>query len=198
MDICFDHTRGQCSRGDSCRFSHHLPLNGQIPPRPKTAGVCFDFTKGICKRGCVPCFFGHSVNSPFFPRPKERRARRMGPFLNKKPSSPHQEPPSGGKPDPSRHWGTPVINRHGPRLSPEILPLRRMSTPCPTPLHHLTHPRPPLPPICTRTGTRAGFHTTHRRRRRSTKAPRGVGLTAVPEAWGREWAWGWRQGQGWG
>eukprot|EP00740_Mantoniella_antarctica_P014268 CAMPEP_0181374198 /NCGR_PEP_ID=MMETSP1106-20121128/15868_1 /TAXON_ID=81844 /ORGANISM="Mantoniella antarctica, Strain SL-175" /LENGTH=111 /DNA_ID=CAMNT_0023492115 /DNA_START=138 /DNA_END=470 /DNA_ORIENTATION=+ len=62
MDICFDHTRGQCSRGDSCRFSHHLPLNGQIPPRPKTAGVCFDFTKGICKRGDA-CRFSHDTQA---------------------------------------------------------------------------------------------------------------------------------------
>ena len=34
LDICFDHSRGQCNRGDSCRFSHDLPANGQIPPRP--------------------------------------------------------------------------------------------------------------------------------------------------------------------
>lgn len=52
LDICFDFTRGTCNR-ENCRFSHDLPPNGQIPPRPKTAGVCFDFTKGICKRGYV-------------------------------------------------------------------------------------------------------------------------------------------------
>ena len=61
MDICFDFTRGQCNRGDNCRFSHDLPPNGQIPPRPKTAGVCFDYTKGICKRGYV-CPPAHEQN----------------------------------------------------------------------------------------------------------------------------------------
>eukprot|EP00808_Paulinella_micropora_P000741 g32362.t1 len=52
--VCFEFQRkGQCERGDSCRFSHEEGKAG-------TAPVCFAFQKGECERG-DSCRFSHDA-----------------------------------------------------------------------------------------------------------------------------------------
>jgi len=51
--------RGECDRGDSCRFSHDA-AGGDAPPRSSGRGVCYAFQKGECERGDA-CRFSHEV-----------------------------------------------------------------------------------------------------------------------------------------
>ena len=51
--VCFAFVKGNCTRGDSCRFSH----NKDAAP-PKASGVCYDWQKGVCERGDA-CRFLH-------------------------------------------------------------------------------------------------------------------------------------------
>ena len=53
--VCFDFQKGQCDRGDACRFSHMLGGGGG-----GGGGVCFDFQKGQCDRGDA-CRFSHML-----------------------------------------------------------------------------------------------------------------------------------------
>ena len=56
--ICFDFTKGQCSRGNACKFSHNIDLIITVNSREK--GICFDFLKGLCARGLL-CRFSHDL-----------------------------------------------------------------------------------------------------------------------------------------
>ena len=58
--ICFDFTKGQCMRGDSCKYSHDVEYIVQVNSQEK--GICFDFLKGTCSRG-VLCRFSHDLNN---------------------------------------------------------------------------------------------------------------------------------------
>lgn len=58
--ICFDFTKGQCKRGDGCRYSHDVKYIIEVNSREK--GICFDFLKGMCTRG-VMCRFSHDLNN---------------------------------------------------------------------------------------------------------------------------------------
>ena len=55
---CFAFQRGECDRGDSCRFSHTEGGEAAEPRAPKPRGACFDFQKGACERG-DSCRFSH-------------------------------------------------------------------------------------------------------------------------------------------
>lgn len=57
--VCFDHLRGECTRGGLCRFSHDIQrlviqgLEGAMynPIKEPTAnGICYDFCRGACPR----------------------------------------------------------------------------------------------------------------------------------------------------
>ncbi|XP_048532546.1 zinc finger CCCH domain-containing protein 25-like [Triticum urartu] len=50
--ICYAFQKGECSRGDSCRFSH----DEQVAVQGR--GVCYAFQKGECSRG-ASCRFSH-------------------------------------------------------------------------------------------------------------------------------------------
>ena len=58
--VCYAFERGECTRGDSCKFSHEG--GGASSARPSYSGekrgICFDFTKGRCTRG-DSCKFQH-------------------------------------------------------------------------------------------------------------------------------------------
>ncbi|KAK3267335.1 hypothetical protein CYMTET_24100, partial [Cymbomonas tetramitiformis] len=56
--VCFDFTKGKCTRGEGCRFSHDLSLASA--PAQSKGGICFDFTKGQCNRG-ETCRFSHDM-----------------------------------------------------------------------------------------------------------------------------------------
>jgi len=58
--ICFDFTKGQCSRGDGCKFSHDV--NYIIEVNSQEKGICFDYLKGTCTRGMM-CRFSHDLNN---------------------------------------------------------------------------------------------------------------------------------------
>ena len=58
--ICFDFTKGQCKRGEHCKFSHDVGLIIRVNSQEK--GICFDFLKGMCSRG-VMCRFSHDLNN---------------------------------------------------------------------------------------------------------------------------------------
>lgn len=55
--LCFDFARGECGRGDQCKFSHGGGPRGGDRSGEKP-GPCFDFAKGRCTRG-VACRFSH-------------------------------------------------------------------------------------------------------------------------------------------
>eukprot|EP00890_Picochlorum_soloecismus_P004375 jgi/Picsp_1/4939/NSC_02303-R1_hypothetical zinc finger protein len=58
--ICFDFTKGQCSRGDGCKYSHDV--NYIIEVNSQEKGICFDYLKGTCARGMM-CRFSHDLNN---------------------------------------------------------------------------------------------------------------------------------------
>lgn len=58
--ICFDFTKGQCSRGDGCKYSHDV--NYIIEVNSQEKGICFDYLKGTCSRGMM-CRFSHDLNN---------------------------------------------------------------------------------------------------------------------------------------
>lgn len=58
--ICFDFTKGQCRRGEGCKFSHDVGYIIRVNSQEK--GICFDFLKGTCRRG-VLCRFSHDLNN---------------------------------------------------------------------------------------------------------------------------------------
>jgi len=49
--------RGECDRGDSCRFSHEA---GGGDYSPRSTGVCYAFQRGECERG-TSCRFAHEA-----------------------------------------------------------------------------------------------------------------------------------------
>jgi hypothetical protein len=58
--ICFDFTKGVCTRGSSCKFSHDVALIVSVNSQER--GICFDFLRGQCHRGLL-CRFSHDLSS---------------------------------------------------------------------------------------------------------------------------------------
>ena len=58
---CYAFQRGECDRGDACRFSHEAvgdaPASFSSGPKP-----CFQFQKGNCDRGDT-CKYSHVVGA---------------------------------------------------------------------------------------------------------------------------------------
>ncbi|KAF5836836.1 hypothetical protein DUNSADRAFT_5327 [Dunaliella salina] len=60
-EICFDFTKGLCTRGDKCKFTHDLATIVSVNSREK--GICFDFLRPSgCHRGLL-CRFSHDLSS---------------------------------------------------------------------------------------------------------------------------------------
>jgi len=58
--ICFDFTKGMCTRGDKCKFSHDLATIVKYNSREK--GICFDYLRNQCHRGLL-CRFSHDLSN---------------------------------------------------------------------------------------------------------------------------------------
>eukprot|EP00201_Polytomella_parva_P021419 CAMPEP_0175040030 /NCGR_PEP_ID=MMETSP0052_2-20121109/997_1 /TAXON_ID=51329 ORGANISM="Polytomella parva, Strain SAG 63-3" /NCGR_SAMPLE_ID=MMETSP0052_2 /ASSEMBLY_ACC=CAM_ASM_000194 /LENGTH=1419 /DNA_ID=CAMNT_0016302117 /DNA_START=59 /DNA_END=4315 /DNA_ORIENTATION=- len=58
--ICFEFTKGQCTRGDKCKYSHDLATIVQFNSKEK--GICFDFLRNQCNRGLL-CRFSHDLSN---------------------------------------------------------------------------------------------------------------------------------------
>ena len=57
--VCYAFQRGECTRGDACRFSHD-PNAGAAPQR--STAPCYAFQRGECTRGDA-CRFSHDPNA---------------------------------------------------------------------------------------------------------------------------------------
>jgi hypothetical protein len=58
-NMCYDFQRGECTRGNRCKFSHdpnHAGSNKEAPTKP----VCHAFQRGKCKLGDA-CSFTHPI-----------------------------------------------------------------------------------------------------------------------------------------
>ncbi len=63
---CYAFQRGECDRGDSCRYSHDAagatPGADFAPRERRPRGVCYAFQKGECDRGDA-CRFSHEASA---------------------------------------------------------------------------------------------------------------------------------------
>ncbi|KAK2079967.1 hypothetical protein QBZ16_002362 [Prototheca wickerhamii] len=71
--ICFDFTKGVCSRGASCKYSHSV--EHIIAVNSEEKGICFDFLKGLCNRGLM-CRFSHDLSNLQPPQQEANGGRR--------------------------------------------------------------------------------------------------------------------------
>lgn len=60
QQICFDFTKGLCTRGDACKYSHDIALIVKVNSQER--GICFDFLRGQCSRGLL-CRFSHDLSN---------------------------------------------------------------------------------------------------------------------------------------
>ena len=58
--MCFAFQKGECDRGESCRFAHGEEDMYSARSPPKSRGVCFAYQKGECDRG-ESCRFAHEA-----------------------------------------------------------------------------------------------------------------------------------------
>ena len=58
--ICFDFTKGLCTRGDKCKYSHDLATIVHFNSKEK--GICFDYLRNQCHRGLL-CRFSHDLSN---------------------------------------------------------------------------------------------------------------------------------------
>lgn len=58
--ICFDYTKGLCTRGDKCKYSHDLATIVHFNSKEK--GICFDYLRNQCHRGLL-CRFSHDLSN---------------------------------------------------------------------------------------------------------------------------------------
>eukprot|EP00798_Chlamydomonas_sp_ICE-L_P019068 gene19068-25672_t len=58
--ICFDFTKGLCTRGDKCKYSHDLATIVHFNSKEK--GICFDYLRNQCHRGLM-CRFSHDLTN---------------------------------------------------------------------------------------------------------------------------------------
>jgi RNA-binding motif X-linked protein 2 len=58
--VCFAFQKGQCDRGDACRFSHTEAKEGDAAASSWSKPPCFAFQKGECWRG-DDCRFSHEA-----------------------------------------------------------------------------------------------------------------------------------------
>jgi hypothetical protein len=58
--ICFDFTKGMCTRGDKCKYSHDIATIVQFNSKEK--GICFDYLRNQCHRGLL-CRFSHDLSN---------------------------------------------------------------------------------------------------------------------------------------
>ncbi|KIZ01761.1 putative zinc finger protein [Monoraphidium neglectum] len=60
VQICYDFTKGMCTRGDKCKYSHDIATIVHFNSREK--GICFDYLRGQCHRGLL-CRFSHDLSN---------------------------------------------------------------------------------------------------------------------------------------
>jgi hypothetical protein len=58
--ICFDFTKGMCTRADKCKFSHDIATIVNFNSKEK--GICFDYLRNQCHRGLL-CRFSHDLSN---------------------------------------------------------------------------------------------------------------------------------------
>lgn len=59
--ICYDFTKGNCFRGEDCRYSHCISHIEKVN-QTRNKGVCFEHLRGACHRGRL-CKFSHDLSS---------------------------------------------------------------------------------------------------------------------------------------
>jgi hypothetical protein len=60
VQICYDFTKGMCTRGDKCKYSHDIATIVNFNSREK--GICFDYLRSQCHRGLL-CRFSHDLSN---------------------------------------------------------------------------------------------------------------------------------------
>uniref|UniRef100_A0A1D1ZU30 C3H1-type domain-containing protein n=1 Tax=Auxenochlorella protothecoides TaxID=3075 RepID=A0A1D1ZU30_AUXPR len=75
--ICFDFTKGMCTRGAACKYSHSV--DHIIAVNSEEKGICFDFLKGLCNRGLM-CRFSHDLTNLQAPQESGNGRRRFAPI----------------------------------------------------------------------------------------------------------------------
>jgi hypothetical protein len=77
---CFAHQRGECTRGESCHFSHDVSGSNNENHRVNEK-ICYSFQRGECNRG-DSCYFSHNNNSNSIPNSKHSSYEEIDDILN--------------------------------------------------------------------------------------------------------------------
>ncbi|XP_003563222.1 zinc finger CCCH domain-containing protein 25 [Brachypodium distachyon] len=116
--VCYAFQKGECSRGDSCRFSHDEQVAVQA------RGICYAFQKGECNRG-ASCRFSHDEerNADAGRSSKEDRNARRDQDRHLDPPKSHKKFPSSAAdqsfPDRTEEESRPA-NREGQSSRSEV------------------------------------------------------------------------------
>jgi hypothetical protein len=138
--ICYDFTKGLCTRADKCKFSHDIATI--VTFNSKEKGICFDYLRNQCHRGLL-CRFSHDLSNIAQQCQVRRQGATRACAHRRHPCQPCAAP--AGTVAPAHHSGRPTLA--APTASPLTAP-RLWALPCAQQVFTGTTPKVRTTSIC--------------------------------------------------